>query len=101
MDELEKIVVNLFSEVKNKEVEVPVWPEHPFDKEHFQTKWYIVPIKDLRNLNMIFPIPDMQKHYNAAVIKRIIKIYSCYYDHIFLIFVYSSANTLYITLIGT
>ncbi|XP_043685976.1 insulin-degrading enzyme isoform X1 [Vespula pensylvanica] len=66
LDDLEKIVVNLFSQVKNKEVEVPVWPEHPFDEEHFQTKWYIVPIKDLRNLNMIFPIPDMREHYNAA-----------------------------------
>lgn len=101
MDDLEKIVVNLFSQVKNKEVEVPVWPEHPFDEEHFQTKWYIVPIKDLRNLNMIFPIPDMREHYNAAVIRIIFRIYSCFYDHIFIIYVYSSANTLYITFIGT
>ena len=66
LDELEEIVTELFSEVKNKEIVLPVWPEHPFNESHFQTKWYVVPIKDTRNLNIVFPIPDLRKHYKSA-----------------------------------
>lgn len=58
LDELEDIVVDLFSQVKNKEIELPVWPQHPFNEQHFQTKWYIVPIKHIRSLNIVFPLPD-------------------------------------------
>lgn len=68
LDELEKMVVELFSQVENKEVEMPVWPEHPFNEEHFKTKWYIVPIKDTRHLYITFPLPDLQEHYKSAVI---------------------------------
>ncbi|XP_053988603.1 insulin-degrading enzyme [Hylaeus volcanicus] len=66
LDELERIAVELFSEVKNKEIEAPVWPEHPFNEEHFKTKWYIVPIKDTMHLNITFPLPDLREHYKAA-----------------------------------
>lgn len=69
LDELEQMVVELFSQVKNKDITVPTWPEHPFNsKQHFQNRWYIVPIKDIRNLYIIFPIPDLRKHYKSAVI---------------------------------
>lgn len=67
LDELEDIVVDLFSQVKNKEIELPVWPQHPFNEQHFQTKWYIVPIKHIRSLNIVFPLPDQQKYYKSAV----------------------------------
>ncbi|XP_014470958.1 PREDICTED: insulin-degrading enzyme isoform X1 [Dinoponera quadriceps] len=66
LDELEQMVVNLFSQVRNKEIDVPVWREHPFNDEHFRTKWHIVPIKDRRNLHVTFPIPDLHQHYQAA-----------------------------------
>ncbi|XP_048268577.1 insulin-degrading enzyme isoform X2 [Bombus affinis] len=67
LDELEQMVVELFSQVKNKDITVPTWPEHPFNsKQHFQNRWYIVPIKDIRNLYIIFPIPDLRKHYKSA-----------------------------------
>ncbi|XP_012541828.2 insulin-degrading enzyme isoform X2 [Monomorium pharaonis] len=66
LDELEKMVVDLFYEVKNKEIEAPAWPEHPFKDEHFRTIWYIVPIKDTRNLDISFPLPDMQQHYRSS-----------------------------------
>jgi len=68
LDDLEDMVIKLFCDVQNKEIEVPVWPEHPFKDEHFRTKWYIVPIKDVRNLNITFPLPDLQKYYRASVI---------------------------------
>lgn len=60
-------MVNLFSQVRNKEVDIPVWNEHPFDDEHFRTKWYIVPVKDNRSLHVTFPIPDLHQQYQAEV----------------------------------
>ncbi|XP_031777802.1 insulin-degrading enzyme isoform X2 [Nasonia vitripennis] len=66
LDDLEKMIVDMFSDIDNKNVEVPKWPAHPFTDEHFKTKWFIVPIKDIRNLNITFPIPDMQEHFRAA-----------------------------------
>ncbi|XP_017891518.1 insulin-degrading enzyme isoform X2 [Ceratina calcarata] len=66
LDDLESMVVELFSQVENKDVEAPVWTQHPFDERHFQHKWYVVPIKDMRNLYIIFPLPDLREHYKAA-----------------------------------
>ncbi|XP_076245093.1 insulin degrading metalloproteinase isoform X2 [Calliopsis andreniformis] len=66
LDELEKIVVELFSQVKNKDVDLPIWPYHPFKEEHFKTKWYVVPIKDIRSLNIVFPLPDLQAFYKSS-----------------------------------
>ncbi|XP_017766941.1 PREDICTED: insulin-degrading enzyme [Eufriesea mexicana] len=66
LDELEKMVIELFSQVKNKEIAIPTWPQHPFNEQHFQHKWYIVPIKDIRNLYIIFPIPDLTEHYKSS-----------------------------------
>ncbi|XP_025073712.1 insulin-degrading enzyme-like [Pogonomyrmex barbatus] len=57
LDELENMVVDLFCEVRNKEVETPVWPEHPFKDEHFRTIWYIVPIKDNKKLEYVVSFP--------------------------------------------
>lgn len=36
MDELTSLVVKLFSEVENKNVPVPEFPEHPFQEEHLR-----------------------------------------------------------------
>nr|XP_031836448.1 insulin-degrading enzyme isoform X1 [Nomia melanderi] len=66
LDELEEIVLKLFSQIKNKEIEIPVWTEHPFSEQDFQTKWYIVPIKNTRHLNITFPLPDLRDHYKSA-----------------------------------
>ncbi|KYQ54449.1 Insulin-degrading enzyme, partial [Trachymyrmex zeteki] len=66
LDELEDMIVNLFCEVRNKEIEVPSWPEHPFNDEHFRTIWYIVPIADTRGLDIFFPLPDMHQHYRSS-----------------------------------
>lgn len=68
LDELEQMAVELFSQVKNKDIELPFWSTNPFNEEHFQTKWYIVPIKDTRHLNIKFPIPYLRDYYKAAVI---------------------------------
>lgn len=58
-------MVKLFSEVENKNVPLPEFPEHPFQEEHLKQLYKIVPIKDIRNLYVTFPIPDLQKYYRS------------------------------------
>ena len=65
MDELEEVVVSLFSGVSDKGVTVPEWLEHPFSGP--TKKVSIVPVKDIRNLHITWPLPDLTKHYKAAV----------------------------------
>ncbi|XP_011632645.1 insulin-degrading enzyme-like, partial [Pogonomyrmex barbatus] len=69
LDELENMIVNLFSEVPNKETEKPVWLEQPFEDEHFRTVWYIFPLQNIRYLKMLFPlpvIPNLQQLYPSS-----------------------------------
>jgi secreted Zn-dependent insulinase-like peptidase len=61
------MAVTLFSDVKNKDVTAPTWTEHPFGPQQLQMKGFIVPVKDLRNLNITFPIPDLHEYYKAGV----------------------------------
>uniref|UniRef100_A0A3Q0QWJ7 Insulin-degrading enzyme n=1 Tax=Amphilophus citrinellus TaxID=61819 RepID=A0A3Q0QWJ7_AMPCI len=65
LDELTSMVVKLFGEVENKNVPVPEFPEHPFQEEHLKQFYKVVPIKDIRNLYVTFPIPDLQKYYKS------------------------------------
>ncbi|XP_015116960.1 insulin-degrading enzyme isoform X2 [Diachasma alloeum] len=66
LDDLERMVVKMFVEVENKGVDAPEWPDHPFNEDHYEHKWYIVPVKDVRTLNMIFPLPELRDHYKSA-----------------------------------
>uniref|UniRef100_A0A3Q2FJJ0 Insulin-degrading enzyme n=1 Tax=Cyprinodon variegatus TaxID=28743 RepID=A0A3Q2FJJ0_CYPVA len=65
LDELTSMVEQLFGEVENKNVPVPEFPEHPFQEEHLKQFYKVVPIKDIRNLYVTFPIPDLQKYYKS------------------------------------
>lgn len=67
LDELETMVINLFTEVENKNVTVPEWLSHPFGKEQCRKIGYVVPVKDIRNLYITFPTPDLHPHYKTAV----------------------------------
>ena len=58
----------MFSDIENKNIDAPRWTDHPFKEEHFKNKWCIVPIKDIRNLNITFPIPDLHEHFRSSVI---------------------------------
>ncbi|XP_039282845.1 insulin-degrading enzyme isoform X2 [Nilaparvata lugens] len=66
LDTLEKLVVDLFSATENKHVEVAEWLDHPYGPDQLKSKGFIVPVKDLRNLNILFPIPDLTEHYKAS-----------------------------------
>jgi insulysin len=66
LDELQTMVVNLFEGVVNKDVTVPTWPEHPYRvSETGGSITYTTPVKDLRQLNITFPIPDLREHYKS------------------------------------
>ncbi|XP_008320371.2 insulin-degrading enzyme isoform X1 [Cynoglossus semilaevis] len=65
LDDLTSMVVKLFGEVENKNVPLPEFPEHPFQEEHLRQFYKVVPIKDIRNLHVTFPIPDLQKYYKS------------------------------------
>ncbi|XP_063543756.1 insulin-degrading enzyme [Cydia strobilella] len=66
LDELEAMVVPLFSAVADTSVEAPSWPEHPFPPELRRKRAYCLPVKDLRSLSIDFPIPDTRKHYKSG-----------------------------------
>lgn len=66
LDELEELVTSLFEPVKNKKVDAPVWEEHPFTEKQFSTCTYVKPVKDIRNLNIVFPCPDTRHLYKTA-----------------------------------
>ena len=61
------MVVSLFSGVENKAVTLPSWPDHPFRQEECQKLISVVPVKDIRNLNITFPIPDLHSFYKTSV----------------------------------
>ncbi|XP_044737581.1 insulin-degrading enzyme [Chrysoperla carnea] len=66
LDEIEDMVVRLFSDIKNKDVTSPRWDDHPFTDDYLKLFAKIVPIKDVRNLNITFPIPDLHEYYKSG-----------------------------------
>ncbi|XP_050359378.1 insulin-degrading enzyme [Nymphalis io] len=66
LDELEEMVVKLFSAVEDKSVTAPTWPDHPFPPHLRRKRAYCYPVKDLRSLSIDFPIPDTRKHYKSG-----------------------------------
>ncbi|XP_071494745.1 insulin-degrading enzyme-like [Diadema antillarum] len=65
LDELTSTVTELFANVENKDVKVPEWQQHPYGEEQLQVRFDVVPVKDLRQLNVSFPIPDLSEHYKS------------------------------------
>ena len=74
LDELQAMVEKMFCDVKNFDVELPRWPESPYGTNELRKRISVVPIKDVRYLSILFPIPDFTKHYKAAVSEGIYNI---------------------------
>ncbi|XP_045541115.1 insulin-degrading enzyme [Papilio machaon] len=68
LDELEAMVVPLFSAIEDRDVTPPAWPQHPFPPSRCRKRAYCLPVKDLRSLSIEFPIPDYLKHYKSGPI---------------------------------
>lgn len=63
LDDLTNLVIKLFSDVEDKNISVPVFPVHPYGDEQVQVEFRVVPVKDIKCLNISFPIPDVSQHY--------------------------------------
>lgn len=67
LDKLEDMVIEKFSEIENKNVQVPEWPRHPYADDQYGQKVKIVPIKDVRSLTISFTTDDLTQFYKSGV----------------------------------
>ena len=63
LDELESMVTEMFSTVPNYNRKVPKWDHKPWLPENYGTLITMKALKEMRFLNIVFPVPDMQSHY--------------------------------------
>lgn len=77
------MVVQLFSEIENKNVITPRWEENPYLEDNLAMRTLIVPIKDTRSLTISFPTGDLDQYYKAGVNKfyRNLKIMSLFLNY--------------------
>ncbi|XP_035713273.1 insulin-degrading enzyme [Folsomia candida] len=66
LDELQRLVEDRFLEVDNRDVEAPFWKESPYGADQLQVYLQVVPVKEVRQLHLIFPTPDTTPHYKAS-----------------------------------
>ncbi|CAG0881776.1 unnamed protein product [Darwinula stevensoni] len=66
LEELEERVAELFSDVKNKDIQAPEWLDHPYKEPQLRKVLEVLPVKDIRKLTLIFPIPDYKQFYRSA-----------------------------------
>ena len=65
LDELEAMVRECFPKIRNKCVTVPSWQEdHPY-QDQGSRMIRVVPVKDQRFLQLLFPTPDLRPHFKA------------------------------------
>ncbi|XP_027042212.1 insulin-degrading enzyme-like [Pocillopora damicornis] len=65
LDDLTNLVIKLFSDTEDKNVSIPEFHDHPYDDEQVQVELKVVPIKDIKQLNISFPIPDVNQYYES------------------------------------
>ncbi|XP_068709633.1 insulin-degrading enzyme-like [Montipora foliosa] len=65
LDDLTNLVIKLFSDAEDKSVTIPEFPIHPYGDEQVQVEFVVVPIKEIKHLNISFPIPDVSPHYES------------------------------------
>lgn len=65
LDELETLVTDLFSGIEDKDVTSPTWDVHPFAPNTGLQRMQLVPVKDMRLLNLYFPTPSLRQQYKT------------------------------------
>jgi insulysin len=63
LGELEKMVADKFSDVPNKSFIRDKFPSDPFDSSRLCKYLEVVPIKDMKKLDLVFPMPPTEEHY--------------------------------------
>lgn len=61
------MVTTMFGEIVNKDISLPPILDHPFSSEQVGFKYYVTSVKDIRDLTILFPIPDLRHHYKSSV----------------------------------
>lgn len=67
LDDLEEMTIKYFSDIENKNVELPKWSDKVYLDDQKAIKLTIVPVKDTRNLTISFQIPDLDEHFRCGV----------------------------------
>ncbi|KAI9295016.1 hypothetical protein K502DRAFT_316239 [Neoconidiobolus thromboides FSU 785] len=65
LDKLTEWVIPRFSLVRNLNIEPPIHFDSPTPKEHFNSRIYVVPVKDARSLQLNFEIPPQTKLFDS------------------------------------
>lgn len=65
LDELEAMVRPRFSVIENRNLEVREHPQPLFDKDALPARLQVQTIKDIKQLQLVFPIPSQQEHYRT------------------------------------
>lgn len=67
LEELEKMVVESFSDIPNKNVGNPVFSGEPYTAKELRKAMEVVPIKENRSLDIAFPLCAIRDFYKSKV----------------------------------
>ncbi|CAG8596514.1 4609_t:CDS:10, partial [Acaulospora morrowiae] len=65
LDQLTQWVVEKFSDIKNKNLPIPTFGDHPFTEKELKRQLFAKSIKDIRSLKLKWPFPDMKEYYEV------------------------------------
>ncbi|KAF3920124.1 Nardilysin [Arthrobotrys entomopaga] len=65
LDEMEKWVVELFSDIKNKDLPTPTFQGSPLTETELGTQYYMKPVMETRAVTYTFPYLDENPYYEA------------------------------------
>ncbi|CAO3652625.1 unnamed protein product [Cunninghamella blakesleeana] len=65
LDQLTQWVVEKFSEVQNKNIQVPTFPGHPLTENELMKQIFVKSVKHNRILEINFPFPDQSRYYES------------------------------------
>lgn len=67
MNVLEQQTLSIFGQIKKKNVDMPRWNGTIYNTEQLATKTVVVPLRDISELYVYFPIPDQAEYYESKV----------------------------------
>jgi insulysin len=67
LDELAKQILELFSQVPNWNIPMPMWPDNPYGPKECGVRIDMSPVADVKDLYICFPIPDTRPFYKTFV----------------------------------
>lgn len=61
------MVVSCFGKIQKKNINMPCWNEPIYNTEQLATSTIVVPLRDITELHLTFPIPDQAQYYKSKV----------------------------------